>query len=195
MAKLRVHLAARRFGVSSRELLTVLRESLAQDVRGPSSTLTASVVAQLAEHYGLTPTARSPHPYHLDRLKVAAAKKDLGIATAIDLHELELAARTASLSEAELLDQLMRPSLADPPRRRKRKSMRHPSAPKSAEKKRAKAAPRKSASAEKKRTKSALKEQLSVVTAPLGYRQPKRFEGPVRSVVPSGLPTLGQGRR
>ena len=113
MAKLRVHLAARRFGVSSRELLTVLRESLAQDVRGPSSTLTASVVAQLAEHYGLTPTARSPHPYHLD--------------------------------------QLMRPSLADPPRRRKRKSMRHPSAPKSAE---------------KKRTKSALKEQLSVVTAP-----------------------------
>lgn len=208
--KARVSLVARRLGVPTQELLMVLRD-LGERVRGPASPLAAPAVAKLAEHYGIITPVRDDNPRQVERLKVAAAKKELGIATALDLHELEMAARAEPTSQEDLIAELMRPSPEETARRQQRRAERKARNPTTARPKRKRKAkqPAKSepiviltpvpalqaSSSAAKKPKRRAKQQIAAVTGHLGYSHPKSFDESVRTVVSSGLPTLGRGRR
>lgn len=197
--KIRVHELARELGTTSQELLAKVRAT-GETVRGPRTMLKQDTAERLRHSYekGGTPSiapAPDMDPREADRLKVARAKVELGIANDYDLHVIRLAEQPIQ----PLSMPKRKPGPPNDPRsprpRRKRgntKAKRQRQLDKAKElgsERRAEAEAR-AAQQRTERDRQRMYKEVAMQSA--GGQSPRRPDGRVGTIVLGGLPSLGK---
>ncbi|MBB1510887.1 translation initiation factor IF-2 N-terminal domain-containing protein [Tessaracoccus sp. MC1756] len=199
MLKIRVHELAKELGTTNKELLAKVRAT-GETVRGPSTVLKHDAVERIRHLYkkGGTPsTTPAPDidPRDADRLKVARAKVELGIANDYDLHVLRLAEQPIQLLSMPTHKPGPPNDTNSPRPRRKRgitKAKRQRQlnkAKKLASEPRAEAQAR-AAQRRTERDRQRMFREVAMQSA--GGQSPRRPDWRVGSIVLGGLPSLGK---
>lgn len=203
MPTIRLHELAKELGVSSSQLIGELRAA-GTVVRGPSIALKGTLVddvrrRSMSANEEVT-RRRGQGSFETDRLKVARAKVEIGIATEQDHHLLRLEEQRLKLSEPSTTTEGAR----TPGRYRARRTPEISPRARREQQRRLNAA-RKMASAIREepllsaKQRKAQRERQRMVTMvarqSAGGRRPQRIERRIASVVSGGLPSLGKGGR